>query len=191
MKLKSYYPVEIDVDGEAMMITVKRLTFTEGSELRSKLREVQNAEERSGDNSAENLSEELVKEAITQFVKVDSEVVLEDEDGKETSVKTGEQLIDAFGGRQEVLLAIYSSVLHQNILTPSQKKVSKSPTDSSPSSGGSGKDPVGPKQVMTAKDVVSEAFANIEAAMSLANTLSGLTDPRKRRSSSTSAPFYH
>lgn len=190
MKLKSFYPTTIDIDGEPMTIGIKRLTFSEGAEMRAKLREAQNAQDRKDDTSSE-LSEELLKEAIVRFVRVESEVILETEDGQELPIKTGEQLMDTFGGRKEVLLEIYAAVLRQNTLTPPEKKASRSPTDSSPSSGESAKDRAGPKRETTADDAAKEISADGEDVTSLAETPSGSTDPPETPLSSTSARSSH
>ena len=194
MKLKSYYPAEIDVDGETMKIRVKRLNFSEGSELRAKIREAQSAKAK--DEGDGVFGEDLVSEIIRSYVTVAGKLSIEEEDDdgnvvNTVRVKTGAELLDAFGGRNEILLAMYAAVMRQNNLTEKEKNASSSPTGSAPSSGGHEKDQAGPKRATTAASAGSAGSAGNGDATSQASDPSGSTDDKTRPSSPTSARSFH
>ena len=195
MKLKSYYPAEIGVDGETIKIRVKRLNFSEGSELRAKIREALAAKAKDdGDDGV--FSENLVSETIRSYVTVAGKLSIEEEDDDGTVVntvriKSGAELLDAFGGRNEILIAMYRVVLLQNSLTEKEKNASSSPTGSKPSSGEPEKVAVGPKRATTAASAGSAGSAGSGDATSRASDPSGSTDDKKRPSSPTSVPSLH
>lgn len=190
LQLKSYYPAEIDVDGETMKIRVRRLNFAEGSELRAKIRQAQAAKAKEEDDDG-LFSEELVSSSIREYVSVESNVVIEDLDGNERPVKTGEDLLDAFGGRRETLLAMYMAVLRQNSLTVEEKNDSSSPTGSGPSSGGQEKEAAGPKPATTAAGALNGGSVGSGDATSAASGQSGSTGLNRPPSSRTSARSFH
>ncbi len=194
MKLKSYYPADIDVDGETMKIRVKRLNFSEGAEMRAKIREAQSAKAK--DDGDGVFGEDLVSETIKSYVTVVGKLYIEeeDDDGKVVNtarVKTGAQLLDAFGGRNEILLAMYAAVMRQNTLTEKEKNVSSSPTGSKPSSGGHEKEVAGPKPATTAASAGSAGSAGKGDATSRAIDPSGSTEDKTPPSSPTSARSFH
>jgi len=193
MKLKSQFSTSVDVDGDTMEITIKRLDFDEANNLRAGIRILGAAENRNSDNAGQ-LAEEHLRETITNFVTVKSKVLLETEDGREIEIKTGEQLCNVFAGRNEVLHEIYAAVLRENMMSEKEKKASRSRTGSLLSSGEPKRGPVGSKPETTAASVANGSSAVQEDATPRAALPSGSTGAEKKTqsqpSSSMNVPSY-
>ena len=205
MKIQRNYPIDVDVDGQTIKLSVRRLNFEEGSALRAQIREATAKETYDKEGI---YGENLVTTVIRDYVTVTSEVIMEyevvDKDGKtvvndngesrmrEEPIKTGDDILNAFGGRNDILLEVYEAVVNQNKLSAKEKKASSSATGSPPSSGELAKAVAGQKPGTTADAAGPEASANNGDATSPEKPPSGSTGQSgKPPSLPTNARSYH
>ena len=191
IKLNSHIPIEVEIgESEKLKLAVKRLTFQELVELRSKYREVNKA----GDDS-DTLLIPVLQDAFERYVRIDSEVVVELADGEETLRKAeGGKLLQAIGGNPSVVMRIFLSIIAQSSLSALEKKRSASPIASSPSSDERETDPVGEKPETTATSAESgDSAGNGDAPAPLETSQSGSMDGETTAppSSSTPVPSVH
>jgi hypothetical protein len=200
MRLRSYYPAKIRWDADTVLeVDVKRLNFGEASDIRSRVRDlledairlkaiVARGEVVSTSEMFKK-SEDLRRDVVEMYAKMRSHLVVELEDGKEVTVKTGRDILEHLGGRHDVLETIYDEVLRQNRVDEETKKKSSSPTDSADSSSEPSQGQAGQRPETTAAPAESADSAVNEGATPQAETQSGPTDggPADPRSSSASA----
>lgn len=192
-KLRSYHSVELEVEGEKIRFGLKRLTFKEAQELRAKIREHRILTQEEKDEASIVASDEVMREAVERYVRVESDVVLETDNG-DVPVKTGADVLAAFGGDWHLIGRLWLGVVNHNMLSVLEKNSSQSPTDSAPSSTEPGPDQAGPRRETTATPAESVGSAGNGDATSPASNQSGSTEETRTEppgSSSTSAPSLH
>jgi hypothetical protein len=194
VRLKSRIPIRIELeDGQVLQFSAKRIAkFKEGSDLKARYRAAKNAKEGEGDQ----LFHDLFVDAFRRYLRIDEPIIVERDDGTEIAISDTGELVEELGGRQDILARIFWVIMGQIELNAAQKKVSSSPTDSTPSFPEPSPEAPGPKQGTTATSAEPSSSVDSGGASSPAEAQSGPTStdqatqtPGGPSSSSTSVPF--
>ncbi len=217
MKVRSYFPVTLNVDGEEIMLRVKRMTLNEFFDYNAMLARVgrptaqrftsqsvdtpdkhehwlaeltpeKRAEYQAAANADEAEAKDFIVDVFSRFVTVERGLTEETPDGTERSITKGEDLLRVFGARQDVLGQVMEAVRRENTLDASQKKALKSRVASSPSSTAPKKARAGRKRATTARRAAKGDSADNGDATGGKNPRSGSTERGDAPSSPTPAP---
>ena len=122
-------------------------------------------------------SKKFLLYVFEEFVTVAKGLTEELSDGVEQSVSSGIDLLPIFVARQDVIQKVLDSVWRENMLSTNQKKILRSPSDSSPSLGEPDPAQAGPKPETIASSAATEGSADNGDATKNQQDPSGLTDP--------------
>jgi hypothetical protein len=121
-KIKSYHPVSMEIDGEPVVIHVKRMSSPEVDEFEAGMQKFGFALDGSTPTldvrraNGHELATWLV-EVVSKYITVPpGQIVVEDDDGQEHELRTGAELIATFGGRVDLIPALFLHIWSENRL---------------------------------------------------------------------------
>lgn len=135
LRVFSYFPTTVDIDGEIAPIRIKRLEPLEMLEFRRELKRTgQPAAPAPADETSEQtaLREQLElalakaalafnRQAITDYITVEPGHIVWGEGGDEVPVDTGAALFRLYGAREEIVRQLLFAIAIENEFSPAQK----------------------------------------------------------------------
>lgn len=177
---RRFYPVTANIDGEPVLLRIRRLTSAEFREYETAFfgfkrqqdeapaPETEEARQAAARREAEG--EAFVEQSITRYVSVQpGELVVEDEQGARVPIETGADLLREFRHKKGFLPYLLSLIWGENSLSGAEKNVYRSRLASALSSRNSSEpDPMadGPEPAPTAAPAGPEATTADAAAAS-------------------------
>lgn len=152
------YKTTVTIDGQSVTLAIARLSLSEAIPFRTKFRQTAERSKRTDHMKimaetdeeydrilAREVQEEeaaaaFIAESIRRYVSVPEETDLRDAGER---LRTGEDLLRAYGARQGVLTQLLSAIFVENVLGESEKKALRSALASSPGSAAPNEAPNG------------------------------------------------